>query len=364
MAVDQWRLGRRPELDGLRGVAILLVVFCHASSLSIGRDVFRSMGSAGVTVFFTLSGFLITSLFVQEPHLGRFYRNRAVRLLPALAFAIAGFWLLQTLIGFRLLYGVGWVIGYLANWRLIAGGNLGVFDIAWSLSVEEQFYLLWPVLLLATRRWPRFQLAATAALLLLSTGARFLLYPIAGMDRAYLGSDTAGASLLVGCLLSLAARQGLRRFEIPTWMLATGSALVLALACDRASWNFAVLTPTVASWWTAVVIWARPPLTWRPLRYTGQRSYAIYLWHTGILWVAVQVVGRSPIWTAFTVLLVFGIAEVSWRLVERPAQAFRAGARTGALPRKSGEGRTAQTPAAVTIASVRKPASSPSSTPR
>jgi peptidoglycan/LPS O-acetylase OafA/YrhL len=316
-----WSPSRRPGLDALRGVAILLVIVSHAASYNLGRGSFRSLGSAGVTIFFTLSGFLITSLFVADPRLGRFYRNRAVRLLPALALAIAGFGVIQAVIGLRLLYGVGWVIGYLANWRLVGGHTLGVLDVAWSLSVEEQFYVVWPLLLLATRRWPRLQISGTAVLLAALTVERFALFPTAGEPRVYWGSDTAAASLLVGCLLALALRRGLRPVRLPSWVLACGWTGLLALACVSASWNYAVVLPTVASWWTGLVIWGGARVAWRPLCYAGERSYALYLWHAGLLWLAVQVTGGGS-WPGalVTVALVVGIAEVSWRLVEQPAR--------------------------------------------
>jgi peptidoglycan/LPS O-acetylase OafA/YrhL len=314
-------LRRRPELDALRGIAILLVVVSHALNYGLGEGRYRSLGSAGVALFFALSGFLITSLFSADPDLSRFYRNRAVRLLPALLFAILGYWVLQSWLRVELIPGVGWVIGYLANWAMIDGHHLGVLDPAWSLSVEEQFYLVWPLVLLATRRHPRFQLWTTVALLACTTFARFSLFPLLGEPHIYMGSDTASASLLVGCLLALLLRQGVAAVRVPGWLLVSGSVVVLALATFEPSpWPYAVLIPTVVSWWAGLLIWARVPLTWRPLRYVGARSYALYLWHNGILWMTLTVAGRSLGWMAFGVVLSFGIAEVSWHLVEQPAR--------------------------------------------
>jgi peptidoglycan/LPS O-acetylase OafA/YrhL len=314
-------LRRRPELDGLRGAAIVLVVLFHALNYGLGKNSYRGLGSAGVALFFTLSGFLITSLVSADPGLSRFYRNRAVRLLPALLFAILGYWLLQVWLHLELMPGVGWVMGYVANWAMIDGHDLGVFDPAWSLSVEEQFYFLWPLVLLATRRRPRVQLWTTVALLSGTTFARFSLFPLLGESHTYMGSETASASLLVGCLLALLLRQGVGTLRVPGWLLMSGSVAILAFAALGSSpWPFAVAIPTVVSWWTGLLIWARVPLTWRPLRYAGARSYAVYLWHNGILWMTFAVAGHSLTWMAVGVALSFGVAEVSWHLVEQPAR--------------------------------------------
>jgi peptidoglycan/LPS O-acetylase OafA/YrhL len=308
-------------LDGLRGIAILLVIACHALNYGLTDGRFASLGSAGVAVFFTLSGYLITSLFIAEPRLVRFYRNRAVRLLPALGFAILGYWALQTWLHFELMPGTGWVIGYLANWGRISGHDLGVFDPTWSLAVEEQFYLVWPLVLLATRHRPRVQLWTTVVLLAATTLARFTLMPLVGEDHAYMGSETASASLLVGCLLALLMKERPTTLRLARWILVAGSAGVFVLAALSPSpWWYAVLIPTLVTWWTAVLIWARTPMTWGPLRYVGTRSYSVYLWHLGILWLTLQICGASLGWMAVGIAVSFGIAEVSWRLVEQPAR--------------------------------------------
>ena len=303
-------------------MAIVLVVVFHALNYGLGDNRFRGLGSAGVALFFALSGYLITSLFTAEPRLGRFYRNRAVRLLPALGFAILGYCALQAWLHVELIPGVGWVIGYLANWGQINGHGLGVFDPTWSLAVEEQFYLVWPLVLLATRRHPRVQLWTTLALLACTTLARFTLMPVVGETHVYMGSETASASLLVGCLLALLLKERPGAARVPGWVLAAGSAglVVVVVAFGHSSWGFAVMVPTLVTWWAALLIWARVPLTWRPLRYAGTRSYGVYLWHNGILWMTLAVAGPSLGWMAVGIVLSFAIAEVSWRLIEQPAR--------------------------------------------
>src|SRR5262245_16542953 len=138
-----WRLGYRPALDGLRGIAVLLVVFAHAEYL-------RNAGGHGVNIFFVLSGFLITSLLLDEnAKAGRidliaFYRRRAARLFPAL-FLVAGFvavYLVITGHPERVAPDVGGALSYVGNWLQAAGVKMVLTSHTWSLAVEEQFYLI------------------------------------------------------------------------------------------------------------------------------------------------------------------------------------------------------------------------------
>src|SRR3954453_14639744 len=138
---QSWRLGRRPALDGLRGIAILLVLGCHTLTTPIDR-----WGGVGVDLFFTLSGFLITNLLLAE-HRQRnaisfrdFYLRRARRLLPALVAYV----LLVT--AFRIwdwgdtgtaVVAAAVVLGYVANWAIVGGLNVGYFGQCWSLAIEE-----------------------------------------------------------------------------------------------------------------------------------------------------------------------------------------------------------------------------------
>ena len=149
---EPFKLGYRPALDGLRAVAVLAVLTYHAGWIQ--------GGFLGVDVFFTLSGFLITTLLCEEHArdgtiaIRRFYVRRARRLLPALVVLLlvcggilfatmpSAFW---PILGGYLLG----VLSYGANWLIIYWRDLGVFGHTWSLAIEEQFYLAWPVLLLA-----------------------------------------------------------------------------------------------------------------------------------------------------------------------------------------------------------------------
>ena len=220
------RLGRRPVLDGLRGIAVLLVISAHTGLVKNGY--------MGVDVFFVLSGFLITTLLFEEwERLGRislraFYVRRARRLLPAVGL-LAIFAALVNLFAYRL---TGWglglklasTFGFANNWvaglQLDHGQALGAINPTWSLAQEEQFYLLWPVALilaLKLRAKPVQMLAIVAA----AIAALLLCEPViaahlTGYDSYYSPIDRA-AELLLGCAGSIVWRHRMVRLpEAPT----------------------------------------------------------------------------------------------------------------------------------------------------
>jgi peptidoglycan/LPS O-acetylase OafA/YrhL len=215
--------GYMPALDGMRGVCIIAVILHHA-------DVPYALGGfLGVDGFFTLSGFLITSLLLQEYRttgaidFRAFYLRRALRLLPAL-FLLLG----AVSIGVLLLQpsqqsasanarGVAASLFYVANWVKISVGtpelvNLGVLGHTWSLAIEEQFYLLWPLLLIfLLRRSPKRLVYWLVVFILLSIAVRASLILAGtppGAYRVYDGSDTRADSLLIGCLLATLLSSG------------------------------------------------------------------------------------------------------------------------------------------------------------
>jgi peptidoglycan/LPS O-acetylase OafA/YrhL len=153
------RMGYRPELDGLRAVAVLAVVLYHLH----GPQAPILGGFLGVDLFFVLSGFLITRLLLEDHRrrgsisLRSFYRRRMARLFPALAVVLAFVTLDAVTIGSggprtQLLAGVAATIGYSANWLWGTGHAFGTLDAMWSLSVEEQFYVVWPFAFLLIMR--------------------------------------------------------------------------------------------------------------------------------------------------------------------------------------------------------------------
>ncbi len=329
---EPWRLGRRPGLDGLRGIAILLVLVCHVLD---NAGIWNGAGSAGVTVFFTLSGFLITSLLVEELQargrvsLRSFYARRARRLFPALAAAVLLVGAFQAAVGIASPGHLLPVIFYVGNWIAVAHGNLGLLPHTWSLSIEEQFYLLWPLGLLAVWRWRNGPVLLASLGILASMAARFAL--AGDWYRVYYGSDTRADGLLVGCLLALLAHRGLS--WRPSVVTATAGMMALAaVSLGGASLSArGVWIPALVPWITAAMIWtacsSQSPrwLAADWLRYIGRRSYGIYLWHYPFV-LLVGYFSHSLGVTLLAVMASVGIAEASWRFVEAP---FLGGGRRG-----------------------------------
>lgn len=311
--MDQWRLGKRPALDGLRGVAVLLVVVFHVSSGSA----FISGGIVGVTAFFVLSGFLITALLLQERDAGGigfagFYKRRAYRLFPALALmlAVIGPYALAT--DNISLGSFAAVVFYSANWAAVNGQSLGMLSHTWSLATEEQFYLIWPTALLLLCRVPRgVLLALGAGLVLAMTGALGAMVGVVAMlagaalaahlhDRP---APTPVSPVVVPGLL--VALLGLGMLELdPT-------VTVLAVTAVTTGLLYAIATGATAHGLAG---------TW--LRVVGQRSYGLYLWHLPLLVIGTDI-GREfglAFWPSvfLTLPVIALVVEMSWRFVEVP----------------------------------------------
>ena len=319
--MDHWRLGHRPALDGVRGLAILLVLVCHSQIKPL-----ESAGIVGVTLFFALSGFLITRLLVEEydrrggqVSLTGFYWRRALRLFPALAVMM-------------LLTGAIWavagretpflpVIAYVGNWSMAAGNWLGPWTHTWTLAVEEQFYLVWPVaLILSLRAWGRrgalTVCAVGAAWSIVGRGAIF--YATGNAARANFGTDMHIDALLGGAALALVV-VGRRRALPDAWLAASLCALSLTGAGAA---RFVILPTVVAALSVALVYCAATsPRAWLStpwLCYLGRRSYGIYLWHYPALLISQAI--HPGVFSALVALAAgVVVAEASWRAVERPA---------------------------------------------
>lgn len=318
--------GRVPALDGLRGVAILLVVAGH-----VGMPGVEGGAPVGVTLFFVLSGFLITRLLLTEHdatgrvRLGAFYLRRAARLLPPLLV------MLTALIGYVAVTG-GRVdraaavslaaLSYCANWISPMAGGLGPLNHTWSLSVEEQFYLAWPLGLLALLRHPRALVPALAAGIAGSVLLRWWL--LDGTHeahvRVYSGTDTVAYALLAGCLLAVVERRGWR--SGPPWWAATGLAVLVVSSLplwDRLGPDVSVsMGPLHAAASVALVAACLTGVRWleaRALRALGRVSYGWYLWHVPVLFFMPDAGLPARAAAGLGSLLV---AAASWRWVERP----------------------------------------------
>jgi peptidoglycan/LPS O-acetylase OafA/YrhL len=349
-------------LDGVRALAVVAVLAYHST------DGLLHGGFLGVDVFFVLSGYLITSLLMVEGRqtgtikLSRFYLRRARRLLPAL------YTLLLVVGGVVVVFFAQYAarvrgdllaaLGYVTNWWLIAqnssyfgsGSGPGVLNHLWSLAVEEQFYLIWPVLLLLLGRG-RASRRLTATFLVLAIAASglamALLYnPWGDPSRVYFGTDTRGATPLIGALLAILVRPWRQRRDIRAatkigidvlGLLALGAlGLAVTVAGDRDDWLYRGGFLAVAGVAGILVVAAAHPasrlgrlLGIAPLRWLGDRSYAIYLWHWPIcVFTAGLLTSGTSLFlvVALRVALTLLVADLSFRLVEHPI-------RTGSLGR-------------------------------
>lgn len=311
MADDGWKLGHRPGLDVLRGLAVLGAVWAHTSP-----GVLRGAGSVGVGVFFTLSGFLITRLLLEERmrtgrvNLRAFYGRRARRLLPVLpVFAVLT-------VAMSAYVGVDWRSGligtatYSLNYR---PDGAGLFLHGWSLAVEEHFYLFWPVLVLVLR--PRGIAVAAGAL---ATGSAVLRLLETDPEMAYRATHLRLDALLVGALGA---------FVVARWRpspaVTACAVLVLALALLVEVETFVGVTATGVSLAALVVTLRLLEVPWRIpwLERLGVISYGVYLFHYPISRVLrdIHVTAGGSGWLYLAILaLSVTLAELSYRRVEAP----------------------------------------------
>ncbi|HEX9529878.1 MAG TPA: acyltransferase family protein [Acidimicrobiales bacterium] len=343
----------QPALDGLRACAVAAVIAYH-----LGMRWMRG-GYLGVDLFFVLSGYLITGLLVDEWEKGgairlrAFWARRARRLFPALLVVLVA-------IGAWVAFGGPGIdryplradglatLFYSANWHAIAAHRSyfarfaapSPLEHTWSLAIEEQFYALWPLvvigLLAVSRRIRRFPLVATSALALASAAAMALLFhPGQDPSRVYFGTDTRAFELLVGAGLAfaLASRprlspSGQRALHATAIVAATAIGGLWATAGGPPAWMFRGGMVGAAGL-VAVMVWSVTEadrgwlgrlLSLRPLRWLGRVSYGLYLWH----WPVVVIVSpatttlRGPALDAARIGLTLALATISFYLVELP----------------------------------------------
>ncbi len=339
---------------------MVLVVLYHAGLAGFAG------GYVGVDVFFVISGFLITSALVREYEdtgsirLLRFYAKRARRLLPA-SFAVLTcissivFIVPRWAPGIAApqLYGqsISWDIQrsalYIVNW-LFAERSIdyhGGSELAspvqhfWSLSVEEQFYAAWPILVLAAAALARSSKRAVALMAIVVTAASFIVgvrMVSTAPDQAYFVTTTRVWELSLGGVAALAATTVSTRLDAgPPWIakriLYGGFASIVAsvLLFDSSTQfpGFAALAPTIG---TVAVLLAAPHATGSvlvrlseaaPMQWIGARSYSIYLWHWPVLWLAVAVLGPLPVWARVGVVAASVVPSMaSYRWIEQPTR--------------------------------------------
>ncbi len=335
--------GYYPSLTGLRGVAIALVVAFHLGLPLPGG------GVVGVTLFFVLSGFLITSLIVAEitrtGHLDlvAFYVRRARRLLPPL-FTIVGLFALLEAASGTLASTAGndvLALSYVSNWARAAGDPMGLWNHTWSLAIEEQFYLVWPMVFLVALRLgcgrSRGLVAVVAGAALASALLRLVLVANGiGSDRIYFGSDTRAEAILLGSAVALVRHHG-RAWIVPDWLGVVGFAGLMAASVvgsnsidlwPAASYSIIAMTACAAVLGGLGRNHLAGALASRPLTWLGDRSYSLYLWHVPVIMVSASLLPQAPLLPRAAVVLAVSLAlsSVSYLMVERRFRARRSGA--------------------------------------
>ncbi len=351
-------MGYIPGLDGIRAIAVLAVLLYHSGVLLVPG------GFLGVDVFFVLSGFLISTLLLQEiertqaVNFKQFYIRRARRLLPAL-FATLALSAVLVLIfardaAFQFRHDALASMFYVSNWWYIvqdlsyfeAMGRPPMLQHLWSLAVEEQFYLLWPLALVFLYKW-RGRPGVGRIALMVSLGSTFLMalgsfiwnVPAAGdASRLYFGTDTHCMGLLLGAALATVWRPGALPKKI-TWpaQIILWSVAILSLVGlfsifhnvgEDSAWLYrggffvvSALTAVIIALATHPALGFGTVLALQPMRYIGERSYGLYLYHWPIFVVTRPGIDLpfegAPAWI-LRMALTFGVAELSYRYIEVP----------------------------------------------
>jgi peptidoglycan/LPS O-acetylase OafA/YrhL len=344
---------RMAALDGIRGLAILAVFLSHATVDSTTGWLARwfSWGWMGVDLFFVLSGFLITGVLMEaigQParvYYGNFYARRFLRLAPALSlFLVVLFYVAPALgrpltqpemadLGAR----QGWYWSYLVNFLVARHQSFDATPAGtaplWSLSVEEQFYLIWPFLV-ARAATPRRVRNLSIATILFAMVVRGLAWRFGyGGVPTYVLTFTRADALAWGALLASIVRMSngeetIRRLQLP--LIVVGIALLTIVAnVDSAwpSWDGAPMQhvgfPGLAVGCAGLVAFAitRQPraLTWKPLAQVGLYSYSLYLWHSTVLVLLERVTQvHGPLFVPFGAMACAVPVAISWLAVERP----------------------------------------------
>jgi peptidoglycan/LPS O-acetylase OafA/YrhL len=343
LTIKPQKLNYIPALDGIRAIALLLVLFSHSvifDQFTSFRSVGLELGYAGVSIFFVLSGYLITRLLIQEEEktgsisLNLFYIRRAFRLLPALWLYLLVVWVLWVK---GLLPGNPWYsfitsLFYIRN--LIGHGD--VTNHLWSLSIEEQFYLLWPILLVIfpQQNYRRFFIILGITCIVVIWRCYAITNNLATYGNIYIRTDFRFDSPLIGCALALLERIRPRLFKqfnyspfrSDLWLLIGVIMLIVWIKIQLQIGNIWGINSTVTSLIGGIIIISqiinnnsisKQCLTIPPLILMGKISYSVYLWQGLFLGYQSEPLGfmrKFPI----GLILSFFSALISYILLEKP----------------------------------------------
>jgi peptidoglycan/LPS O-acetylase OafA/YrhL len=339
----------RTDIQGLRAVAVLLVVFAHAGFAGFDG------GFVGVDVFFVISGYVITSLLMRQParhvmhNLRHFYARRVLRIVPAatvviVATVFAAYFIQGEYFDPTLLEDARWATFFSANFRLIStttdyfiqGVEPSLMTHFWSLAVEEQFYFFYPVIVFAltwlgsdqhrVRNLRNFLLIAVA-----TSAAWSVYYTAASHIEAYYSPLTRFWELALGGLVATLPILAIRHKYVINNILALVAVAVLAISVALLS-PLSVF-PGALAWWpcgaAAVILWTGKAnahggpamwLSWKPLTYIGDVSYSFYLWHFGWLMLPKQIdfFAHNSFAPLIQIAGAFICAVISYHFLENP----------------------------------------------
>ena len=342
------KYGYIPGLDGMRAIAVLIVMISHVGISAL------IPGGFGVTVFFFISGFLITRLLLAEIDkdgrigLKNFYIRRFLRLLPALYFMLIVTFICLTLLGARpsngeTLAAFTYTMNYYDLWLNSQGiAQTGPWGHLWSLAVEEHFYLLFPLLLIFFRRNLNLALKACGAIIIGALGWRLLhYYGLPSPEKyTYIATDARLDSIVFGCFFSLLMH--LRPDS--AWLkrvtgiapLAFASVLILMSFLIRddgfretlrySLQGLALLIFFRNLYFLPRLSWAPKVLDWKPVAWTGKISYGLYLWHIPVTMYFDQftpLAFGSPAFVLAVFAATYVICWFSYHQVEKPVVELR-----------------------------------------
>ena len=353
-ATTQTKFGHIPAIDGLRAFAVLSVIFFHFGFSNFG-------GFIGVDVFFVISGFLITGLLIRdvEVHqsvpLVNFWVRRVRRLIPAVLFmvitvVVCSFIFASLTVRLNLRIDTLSTLAYVANWHFIntasyfaSDGTVSPLLHMWSLAVEEQFYIIWPLVILLisklVKKNSRGILWVSVGLAILSASLLKTMWAADGIERAYMGTDSRAFQLLIGAALAalVAVKPSIRGSQQVRSLIAVlgfSSLLIFSFALGTATGptsfyaNGGALLVALASACLLWTMWAgshalTPMFSNRIANYIGRLSYGMYLWHWPLfVFVGSELQQRGHLSKTATAIFLLGLtlcfASFSYHFIENP----------------------------------------------